>query len=487
MHRYLFKNYKRHLSKFRKFFRKQHFPVFLIFAVVLVVFVLAILGGRSFRRSFWPLYPSPNPVIPNIEKSVPRPPSNSSLPPNVLDPSLVFGTFFDTFSSQGYIDEGRTTMYQDKSAAAIFFRPDFSFESVNEITSEDQEYFKGIYFNSAAEAEAELVFDRRCLGDDCLEQNGLRLSYKGRDLKFPEELEDLNIAAISIGSLDKNFLVGFTIRLAGAENNDENKYQGFVFVFDRQKFIPLRLPTPLVSPYFGLFGFGGEEKDFLVIYGAYKGIAYRFRGERIDDISRFFDIRAMVGGFKAEIIKAGEGNKTIWYVFSSTAGRPWFIKLWQNRSPEIVGEAFFESLFFGGASSASFKLKEINDTQVAILANIKEKSQENYYIFTDRGFHNNYSGAVFFKPIFPSLQPAPITIEKLAIAKLDLDAGSAAAVKFLFSPDNEKWQEVPAGKNVDFAIPTLDQFFLQISFPPFSDKFYSPFLAAALFDYYYKK
>ena len=60
------------------------------------------------------------------------------------------------------------------------------------------------------------------------------------------------------------------------------------------------------------------------------------------------------------------------------------------------------------------------------------------------------------------------------------------AVKFWFSADGQNWQEVPTGKNIDFSAPLLKNFFLKVTFSTSAAKFYSPFLSAVLFDYYFK-
>jgi hypothetical protein len=501
---------KKYWRRFLKLSKKKYFFIFLFF-LLLVVALFFIFWSQLVRlRSFWkPELSFVNSAVPNIEKSVPSPFVNANLPPNVLDPSLIFGTFFDTFSGVGFIDQEKTTMYRDRLAAAMFFRPDYSFELSDNVSIEDQEYFQSVNVNDSSLNAAEVISDKRCLKTDCLEQKGQKLYYNGESLVWPEELEGLKVVAVSIGALTDNFLIGFTVKdsepagnasntSSDVSNNDvgtsalkvsENKdrYRGLVFYFDGQEFTLLKTPEPIISPYFGFFGFGGEEADFLVIYGAYKGIAYRFQDSQVKDISRFFDIRIMGGGFKAEAIKAGEGERTTWYVFSLTAGQPRLIKLWQNRTPEIVGEASFDTLFSADVSSAIFKLKKVDNSAIVLLANIKKKNQEEWRFFADRGFYNSQSGVILFKPVFQGLVPETITIKKLAVARLDLDSPSATAVKFLFSPDGQNWQVIPAGKNVDFNISPLDNFFLRIVFPDFSDKFYSPFLASALFDYYYQK
>jgi hypothetical protein len=502
MSQHQFKRFKKKAAAiFFGVFQKKSTLIFLF--GVLFLIALVFLAFFYFRRqspssaflqspppsSSSTSFPSPSPTpisSPNQPPAVSNLPAVSDLPANIIDPTLSFGTFFDTFSGTGFLDSAKATLYQDKIAAAIFFPPDYSWQASAAPDSNAQEYFKTLSFNNFSDS----ITDRRCLKTNCLEQKNRELYYNGRLLSNPEELQDSEIAAVSIGSLTKNFLIGFTIKNAADKNaTDKNvaEYRGAVFSFDGQKFTPLVPPEPIVSPYFGLFGFGGEEDDFLVIYGAYQGIAYRFQGNKIIDLSRFFDIRVMNKGFKAEVIKTSNGDNVNWYIFSSTRKRPWLIKLWQNRSAEIVGEAVFNNLFTADDDSVAFKLQKVSADKIIFLANIKRKNQESYYLFTDRGFKNESPGALFFKPIYHSAAQELITIEKLALARLDLDTASLKSVKFLFSADNKHWQKIPAGKNIDFSAPPLKKFFLQVTFSGKTDKFYSPFLASALFDYYCRK
>jgi len=391
------------------------------------------------------------------------------------EPTLIFGSFFDTFSSSAGINLSKTNLYHDETAAAVFYAPDYSWQpaAATPFSAADNlpafNNFTGPYT------------DRRCLAADCLKQTGNELSYNGQALALPAGIKAADIAAVSLGSLTKRWLIGFTL-------HDGDKYRGEVFYFDGATFTPLLTPAPILSSYFGLFGFGGEEDDFLVIYGAYEGIAYHVQGEAVTDISKFFSIRVMQeNGFKAEVIRTAAGSNINWYVFSATLNRPEFIKLWQNRTPEIVGETIFTNFFTAGDESAFFKLTAAKADRIILAAKIKNNNAYSEYVFTDRGFKNNRPGVLVFNPIAHDGATSSGAIKKIAASRLDLDAGSAPLAKFLFSADGQKWQVIPAGQNVDFLTPAVKQFFLQVTWPAFADKFYSPFLEAVLFDYYCRK
>jgi len=377
------------------------------------------------------------------------------------------------------LDLDKTTLYQDKKATAFYFPPDYSWQEISSptaVSAAEKEFLKSFRFNDFEKLSA----DQRCLSDNCLEQKNQTLYYNGRVLARPTELNNQDIAAVSIGVLEKNFLVGFTVK-------NGSEYCGLVYYFNGQKFTPLNFPKEIVSPYYGVFGFGGVETDFLVIYGAYQGIAYHFQGDKVSDLNRFFEIRAMNQGFKAEIIRASQGTNINWYVFSLSTARPWLIKLWENQSGAVVGEAVFDNFFNSNESSAAFKLKQVSTDKIIILANLRRNYQDYWYLFTDRGFKNEKPGRLVFKPLYQGSDPTLITIKKLAAAVLDLDSPSLKTSQFLFSPDAKNWQTIPTEKNVDFSFPPLKQFFLQVNFPGLSDKFSSPFLDSVLFDYYYQK
>src|SRR5680860_1634511 len=260
-----------------------------------------------------------------------NPPASTSVPSN---DDLTFGAYFDDFPNSVYINSAKTTLYQDKSATAIFFPPVYNFKPAassvslaagNSFVTPTFNKFNGPYN------------DRRCLKKNCLVQKDKTLYYNGNILELPAELKFSNLSALSISALTKTWLVGATL-------HDGANYRGLVFSFDGQNFTAINTPAPLTSSYFGLWGFGGEESDFLMVYGAYQGIDYRVRGNNLTDISKFFGIRAMNGGFKAEVIRAAYGANVNWYIYSSTSNNLQFFKLWQNNTSDIAGEAVFSDI-----------------------------------------------------------------------------------------------------------------------------------------------
>lgn len=408
-------------------------------------------------------------------------PSRSSQPelaPNIADPTLIFGSYFDTFANSLYIDHQKTTLYYDENATAYIFPPDYSFTETDaaKIGAADKNILDGITLN----AFESLSSDKRCLEKECLAQKGKDLFFNDVKLNLPAELSGRDIAAVSIGVLKRRWLIGFTVK-------NKDGYEGLAYYFDGQKFSQIWTPAPLISPYFGVFGFGGGENNFLVIYGAKQGIAYHIQGDKVSDISRFFDARVMNGGFKAEVLFTASEENVNWYVYSSSSYHPVLIKLWQNESAEIAGEAVFNNIFNNYDESAVFKLSRTEKSAIILAAKVRRKNLDHWFYFTDRGFKNENGGLLVSAPIAHDGNASLITITKIAQSHLGIDAPSADKADFLFSVNGQDWQKIGSGKNIDVSVPATRYFFLSAAFPKFGDKFYSPFIGEILFDYYCRK
>lgn len=401
-------------------------------------------------------------ATPNETQSVTQPATQSETG------LFTFSSFFDSFASDYLIDLNQTSLYRDNFSAAIMFPPDYTWEKTNE----------AVVLNP-------LFPEKRCLGNKCLEQREGKLIYQGKEIAIPKELATREISAITLGALDKRWLVGFTFK------NGE-KYQGAVYYFNGKKLTLLLSGDKLASPYLGYFGFGGKEDDFLIIYGAYRGIAYRVQAEKIIDVSKFFDYRIMAEGFRPEVIRVETGSRINWYVYSLTPNKPRLIKLWQDTNNEISGEAVYQDLFFGGEEEAIFSFLRADINEISLVARIKkpgELGEEYWQIFRDRGFKNQALGQLVFNPMLIGSSESKIIIKKLANSSLGSQDTPCPEATLLFSVDNKNWQVIPQGYylNKDFGALQLDKYFLKVNLPAQKDKFYSPFLNEVLFDFYYQK
>ncbi len=420
---------------------------------------------------------SPTVVAPAEEPAAVVAPSQPETPANVLDSTLSFGSYFDTFSNNKYVDSGQTNLYYDETAAAYFFPPDYVFEEIaGGVDAADKESLGNVSLNNFEGPYG----DKRCLNGQCLEQKGNDLFFENNKLSLPDELSGLNIVAVSIGTLTKRWLVGVTVKNATG-------YEGIVYYFNGQKFSRLLTPAPMTSSSFGLMGFGGGENDFLIIYGGYKGIAYHIQGDRISDISRFFDSRVMNGGFKAEVLFTAFETNINWYVYSSTSYHPTLIKLWENRGSEIAGEMVLNNLFQRYDESAVFRLSRAESNSITLLAKLRRNNRDYWFNFKDRGFKNENAGALVSLPIAHDGYASLVTIVKIAKSTLGIDETSADKVEFLFSADSQQWIKLGDQQNIDISVPATRYFLLKVALPKFSDKFYSPFISDMLFNYYCRK
>lgn len=371
------------------------------------------------------------------------------------------------------VDPNKTDLFFDHQTTAIMFPPDYSWQVIAKpISPEIENYFNTINFNNFEGPYS----DSRCIDGDCLNQEGNDLNFNGLALNIPQEVQGLDIRAVSIAALDKIWLVGYTIK-------ENNVYRGEVFYFNGQAFTKITTPETIVSPYFGLFGFGGNENDFLIIYGGYDGIAYHVEGVNMTNISKFFSMRMMAGGFKAEVIRTAYQDNINWYIYSSTLNRPHFLKLWQNRGTEIVGVTAFDRLLGSGAESVALVSTSAEVDKVTLEARVKVRSGYVWATFIDRGFNNTSGGILTTIPLAKDGLNSRIVIKTIENSYLDLDNSSRPFINFLFSIDGQSWQTVPLGRNLDFVSPETNFYFLKILFPSCQDKFYSPFLDSISFDF----
>ena len=392
---------------------------------------------------------------------------------------LHLGSF--AYSSSNF-DVAKSTLHFDNTASIISFPPDYDWRFAGDVPASIQQSLESFDFNDSSGPYQE----RRCLGADCLEQKGNSLYYNGRAVRFPAGIDSSNLAAVSIGSLTRRFLVGFTLKNTGGKSGEI--YRGLIYYFEAGKFTEIKTPKPISSRYFGLFGFGGEEGDFLAIYGGYQGIAYRIRGSSLLDISKFFSMKVMANGFKPEVVRTTAGPNVNWYIFSLSSGQPQLIKLWQNGSPDIVGQIVFSDFFREGDKSAAFKLAPSDSKSINFFTNIKDKyGKERWYLFSDRGFKNTGEGFLKSLPIICGRPDDKISIQTLAESKITVDEPSRNSVKLLFSKDGNIWQAVPLGENKAFPVSSIDYYFLKVVFSGESDRFYSPAVSSIFFDYYFQK
>jgi hypothetical protein len=260
---------------------------------------------------------------------------------------LVFASFSDLFSSSAALDPKGTTMYRDDAATAFLFPPHVEWKEVSPSSVEE-----------GAGGGALSV-----IGHQSLVAKGTVLTLNGAVVEVPRA--DGEVTSITAEPLGGKWVVGVVRKippssLEGGVRGGE--YAGYAYFFDGRTFTPIFLEDPersrgvnggkaFTSDYPGVWGFGGISEDFLAVYGAYQGRGFHIRNPKatglpkITDISWLFDVRVMKGGIEPGIVRVPlspslEGGGVTWYVFNQARNnRPVFLKLFQNGTDDIVGEA----------------------------------------------------------------------------------------------------------------------------------------------------
>lgn len=388
---------------------------------------------------------------------------------------LYLGVFSYTTAM---VDYDKTNLSFEGVSNAIAFKPDYKWEQVGqELLSRYQPEFDRHAFNSFSGP----YDDKRCIKDNCLEVKNGKILYNDKSLLLPSGIKAKDIHAISLGLVESKWLVGFTLK--------KNGYEGQVFYFDGLKFSQIPGLNNIYSEYPGLFGFGGTKDDFLIIYGAYKGKAFRVQGEKISNLDKFFSYRVMNKGFKPEVIRAQSDNYINWYIYSSTIDNPHFLKLWQDKKGEIVG--IMSLLADLGIKEQTIELKLVESAldHVSLISKAKEGGHESWHLFKDFGFLNEETKMLISLPTIYDSTDADnkMYINAIKENSIHMDEQGKEFVKMEFSLDGSAWQAVRIGKNFDFIQEPTNRYFLKIIFSPTGDKFYSPYISMITFSYLYNK
>lgn len=389
---------------------------------------------------------------------------------NEKDNSVLYLGSFPYTSA--IVDNTKTSLRFDGTTNAIMFPLNYEWlPAAPELVEANKNKFNGYKVNSFKGP----FEDRRCLQNNCLEYKGNKLVYNGKVLSFPSGIKASEIYAVSLGNISDRFIVGFTLK--GGE------YKSEVFYFTDSKFTKIPNFKTITSAYPGLLGFGGESDDFLIVYGAYKGQAFRIRGNKVTDLDQFVSYRAMNNGFKPEVIRAKSDNYVNWYIYSSSSNNPQIVKLWPDDSGEIVGAtSFLKDLDIKG-QSAEFKLLEVKSSEVLLLAHIKNDNHDVWQVLKDRGFKNDKSASLITLPVYYDVKKTEVFIKKIYNSEIDLDNQGQSLVKVNFSINSDDWQEVKWGQNIDFKQDGTKVYFLKVLFLPASSRFYSPYIGSIIFSY----
>lgn len=376
----------------------------------------------------------------------------------------IFSSFSDLFSGVGWIDQGKTTFYHDKTTTALLFPPKFDWKKVSESKVDESKFIEKRNDGS----------DRRCIKSECLIQKNNNLFFVSESeedyessenrIEFPDNIDSEKLINVSIGNLESKWLVGFV------EKNGENDFTGHVYYFDGSELSLVSDESAMFqSEYDGTIGFGGDDDNFLAIYGAYRGQGrHVISGEKVEDISQFFRIRLMNDGFQPQVIK---GNNGSWYVYSLTSGNPKFIKLFQNKTNSIAGVVELTDLLsIKNFEAASFYLVS-EDPNTLYGKLMSPGGSANYWKFVDEGFDKIEAQSVFSS----NINNNPSEVREATIINPEFSP-VGADIKFYLSNNKRDWFEVDIGETIQFPDKNGRQLFWKAEAEPNDDPMTSPFL-----------
>jgi len=388
---------------------------------------------------------------------------------------ISFYSFFEPFFNLSNV-ERMNNLYYDEEMTALMFSPDYEWRPDSSLSS------------SSISSNFSESYDKRCLKSSCLELKGSELFFNERKLRLPEPLSSGRLSAVSIGALDDRFMVGLTYE-------KDKKYQGFVYSYNGNNFSRLLKSEDISSEYSGLFGFGGKSDDFLVIYGAKKGIAYRLSGKNVYDISRFFDYRVMANGFKPEVLRVDRKGNVAWYIYSLSKNNPTLVKLWSNsgESKGVSGAVSFRKSL-PGADGVLFSVESLSDEEIRLAYKTSFASGT----FVDRGFKNDLPGEYVSAQIPYQDRVFKFRVKEIEKANFELDSASLAKLnnnliqisyKEIDSVKSEGdfWSSLLINDLKQFSGKKIEKLRLKAVFPVETDKFSSPFFSELSFDFRYSR
>jgi hypothetical protein len=319
--------------------------------------------------------------------------------------------------------------------------------------------------------------ERRCIRDACLEQRGLALFFNNREISLPSEMRLKNVKNVSVGILDNEWLLGIVAQ-------EKGKYEGWIFFYDGNTYSRAfgESSAPFSSEYEGVIGFGGTRENWLAVYGAYEGQAYHIRGNTpFENVSRFFGIRTMYGGFHPAIIRAGEGVDARWYVFNLSKGKPVLIKLFQDgiagdiRGVVDLTRFISENRF----SDMSFAVREVQGENILLDARVTTDAGDEIWQFIDQGFKVPSSARV----TSINLNNYPAEVWAAVIVEADIFEGKSQ-VDFALSNDGISWIHTDIGKLTKFPNSANNSLFWRVVFTPEEGaRFSSPYFDKIRVDY----
>jgi hypothetical protein len=320
-------------------------------------------------------------IVPNVDTAAIIATNPSYSIPSVSEQLLSgrLASISDTFSGLVNINQSETSMFWDENVTAFIFPPVYELNKQSDCSVPD-----------CGLSREMTDIQSSCLDAGCLSKlSDTELSFAGKELQLPPVFNNKKINNINIFSLSDYWLLGIVTGSSTAE-------QGWVYRFDGLSFSPLITNETeyQIKPRFqhggGEIAFGGDDKDFLVLYSGYDAVAYRFREGRIEDISKYFGLRVSSGGFRAQILKIGVGQSSIYYVCSLDDYKAKIVKIWSKDDLNSAGAFDFSTIFGDASFRPQSILCGISDAQTKkILIAAKIRDTYELWNFQDKGFDNS--------------------------------------------------------------------------------------------------
>lgn len=369
--------------------------------------------------------------------------------------------FGDNFFNLSNIDESQTDLFWDNKVTAFTFPPLYEAQKKKDCAAAD-----------CGLSRDEVDPSSLCLKAGCLRKQGTKLFFNDKALQLPPPLRSQDLSSVTIFSIGNAWLIGAVSGEAATEH-------GWVYRFDGLSYSPLLTDTTAyqINPDFGRgngrIAFGGSADDFLVLYSGYDGKAFRFRGQKIEDLSKFFGLRVTEGGFRAQIFKTGSGPERIFYICSLTENKAKIIKLWSGDDAQTAGALDFSSLPQANIfrpESILCALSDEDNKKMSVA--VRKDGVYSLWVLQDQGFDNSRARQVTSVNLN---QAAGKIVERAVAANLELETkkDSAAASKLYLANNKDKFEETAPYVWHDFTSSGTELYWRIISYPA-SDHYYSP-------------
>lgn len=355
---------------------------------------------------------------------------------------LTYLSFTDLFSGFGWLDKSKTTMYHDYSASAFYLPPVLEWKKTSTAG----------------------ILETKPFYAYSLEGVATDFSLDGQKISLPENFNNYRVINVSAKKLSSKILVGVVSKIS-----ETHRAEIFVLSISNPRF-----GKPVISfnsSYPGILGFGGEDENWLTVYGAYKGVAYQVVNGQTKDLSEFFDIRMMNGGFWPAAVHGTDG----WFVYNGKENSSVrLIKLFENGTGSVQGVMDLTSRSpFLEARGMRASLDEAGKLFVVVSGAFGEQ----YWKLEDGGFDNSKKYEIYSLNLLGNSAQTKYA----AISQISHSLGDAD-LRWFISTNFEDWQEVKLGEMAELETEG-DKLFWKILVTPSENPKYSPFLKDVRLDY----